>query len=261
MNCQKLESVISDLARKQMMETGLRAAALSHCDDCAVCARSLEEQRRLTKTLRGLAKEMQAAGAPQAVQEYLVAALRSRVTAPATVTTRYRWRHWATAVAAMLLISFAVMAVRLRQQRIAPAVVAVPHKTLDVRQPSESGAGNPAGVQPAVKEEVVNYSPKRPDSAVRLVRPSSRDTKNVAKTVTTTTPADYNSEIATEFLPLGYGNALNLQDGGQIVRVEVPRSTLVSFGLPVNMNRVSERVKADVIFGADGSARAIRFVQ
>jgi len=108
---------------------------------------------------------------------------------------------------------------------------------------------------------VVNYSLKRPDSAVRRVRPSSRDTKNVAKRVTTTTPADYNSEIATEFLPLGYGNALNLQDGGQIVRVEVPRSTLVSFGLPVNMNRVSERVKADVIFGADGSARAIRFVQ
>src|SRR6266536_2662344 len=108
--------------------------------------------------MRGLRKEMQAAGAPQAVQEYLVAALRSRVTAPATVTTRYRWRHWATAVAAMLLIAFAVVAVRLRQKRIAQTVVPVPHKTLAVRQPAEACAGNPAGVQPAVKEEVVNYS-------------------------------------------------------------------------------------------------------
>jgi hypothetical protein len=259
MNCQKLESVICDLAREKMMETGLRAAALSHCDECAVCARSLEEQRRLTKTLRGLVKEMQAVDAPQAVQKYLVAALRSRVTTPATVTTRYRWRHWVAALAAMLLISFAVVAVRLRQQRIAQSAVAVPLKASDARPTSV--AKNPAGVQPTVQGEVVHYPSKRPDSAVRRVRPSGRETKDVAKTVTTTTPADYNSEIATEFLPLGYGNALNLQDGGQIVRVEVPRSTLVSFGLPVNMNRVSERVKADVIFGADGSARAIRFVQ
>ena len=54
---------------------------------------------------------------------------------------------------------------------------------------------------------------------------------------------------------------MNLQDGGQIVRVELPRSTLATFGLPVNMDRYHERVKADVLFGADGQARAIRFVQ
>ena len=56
-------------------------------------------------------------------------------------------------------------------------------------------------------------------------------------------------------------NAASLQDGGQIVRVELPRSALANFGLPVNMERYNEKVKADVIFGVDGLAHAIRFVQ
>jgi hypothetical protein len=56
-------------------------------------------------------------------------------------------------------------------------------------------------------------------------------------------------------------NPALLQDGGQIVRVEVPRTTMASFGLPVNMDRYNERVKADVLVGVDGVPHAIRFVQ
>ena len=55
------------------------------------------------------------------------------------------------------------------------------------------------------------------------------------------------NEIATDFIPLRYMNAANLQDGGQIVRVELPRSALANFGLPVNMERYNEKVKADVL--------------
>ena len=69
------------------------------------------------------------------------------------------------------------------------------------------------------------------------------------------------NEIATEFMPVGYMNAANLQDGGQIVRVELPRSAMASFGFPINMDRYNEKVKADVLLGVDGLARAIRFVQ
>jgi hypothetical protein len=47
---------------------------------------------------------------------------------------------------------------------------------------------------------------------------------------------------------------------GLVVRVELPRSALVSFGLPMNMERADERIKADVLLGNDGLARAIRFV-
>jgi hypothetical protein len=67
-------------------------------------------------------------------------------------------------------------------------------------------------------------------------------------------------EIATGFFPLTYGGTPNLQEGGQMVRVELSRDAVARFGLPVNMDRTSERVKADVLVGADGLAQAIRFV-
>ena len=67
--------------------------------------------------------------------------------------------------------------------------------------------------------------------------------------------------MATDFMPIGYLNSASLQDGGSVVRVELPRSTIVSMGFAVNMDRFGERVKADVLMGADGLARAIRFVR
>jgi len=69
------------------------------------------------------------------------------------------------------------------------------------------------------------------------------------------------TEIATDFLPLTYGAATNLEEGGRMVRVELPHSALATFGLPVNMDRANERVKADVLFGVDGLAHAIRFIR
>ena len=70
-----------------------------------------------------------------------------------------------------------------------------------------------------------------------------------------------NNEIATDFLPVTYGGVANLADGGRMVRIELPRSAMASFGLPVNMDRANELVKADVLVGVDGLAHAIRFVQ
>ena len=49
-------------------------------------------------------------------------------------------------------------------------------------------------------------------------------------------------------------------EGGQVLRVELPRSALLSFGLPMNPDRAGERVKADVLISSDGLPRAIRFV-
>ena len=88
---------------------------------------------------------------------------------------------------------------------------------------------------------------------VRPVTSRRADTASVANHVT--------KEIATDFIPLSYMSATSLQEGGQIIRVQLPRSTLANFGLPVNMDRYNEKVKADVLYGVDGMARAIRFVQ
>jgi hypothetical protein len=74
-------------------------------------------------------------------------------------------------------------------------------------------------------------------------------------------PAAAARPVYTEFIPVAYGEPFRLNEGGRIVRVRMPRTTLASFGLPVNENRVAERIQADVLLGEDNLVRAIRFEQ
>jgi hypothetical protein len=69
------------------------------------------------------------------------------------------------------------------------------------------------------------------------------------------------AEIATEFIPMFYGQGLSPTESARLVRVRLPRSALASFGLPLAEDRRAGRIEADVILGEDGVARAIRFVR
>ena len=65
-------------------------------------------------------------------------------------------------------------------------------------------------------------------------------------------------EIVTQFFPL-----LDVAppfERGELLRVTVPASTMRTVGLPVNEERLGDRVYADVLVGQEGLARAIRFV-
>lgn len=73
--------------------------------------------------------------------------------------------------------------------------------------------------------------------------------------------ASSSEEVTTDFIPLMQGERFTQGEGGHLVRVELPRSALERFGLPVNAERAGGRVKADVLMGEDGLARAIRFVR
>ena len=77
----------------------------------------------------------------------------------------------------------------------------------------------------------------------------------VKETAASVTP-DSAAEITTDFMPVGYANATTLQDGGQLVRVELPRSALVAFGLPMNVNRYEERRLRPTCFLARTAWRA-----
>jgi len=67
--------------------------------------------------------------------------------------------------------------------------------------------------------------------------------------------------VATDFIPLTFSADPLLFEGGQVIRVTMPRSALPGLGVPVNLERFGEEVDADVIIGDDGMARAIRFLQ
>ncbi|HSP68407.1 MAG TPA: hypothetical protein VLN48_11810, partial [Bryobacteraceae bacterium] len=66
-------------------------------------------------------------------------------------------------------------------------------------------------------------------------------------------------EVVTEFFPL-----LDVSlpfERGELLRMRVPASTMRRVGLPVNEDRLSDRITADVLVGEEGMARAIRFVR
>ncbi len=69
------------------------------------------------------------------------------------------------------------------------------------------------------------------------------------------------AEVATEFIAVPGADVAGPMDEPILVRVTLPRTAMVSFGLPMNTERGTEFVKADVVLGNDGLARAIRFVQ
>ncbi|HEX5707774.1 MAG TPA: hypothetical protein VFX96_10795, partial [Pyrinomonadaceae bacterium] len=93
------------------------------------------------------------------------------------------------------------------------------------------------------------------------------DTRTTASLPTTAASRPLNAsagdeadEITTDFIPLVH-DQLAPAGSGHLVRVELPRAALARFGLPLNAERAGERVKADVLMGDDGIARAIRFVR
>jgi hypothetical protein len=90
-------------------------------------------------------------------------------------------------------------------------------------------------------------------SAWRASRPSPADSALALETTT---------EAATAFLPLAYSGVPTTN--AQLVRMEVPRAALASFGLaPIETLAAppSDTVPAEVLVGEDGLARAIRFVR
>jgi hypothetical protein len=63
-----------------------------------------------------------------------------------------------------------------------------------------------------------------------------------------------------EFVSLSYGEDLRELDSLQVVSVELPRTALAALGWPAESAQM-ESVRAEVIVGHDGVARAIRFVE
>ncbi len=129
--------------------------------------------------------------------------------------------RWAIAVAAGLLL---VAFLTPRPQQVAPPQPRMAHITPPVLSPASGSA----------RSSVARHHQ-------RTRRPSA--------------------EVATRFYPLPDAAALAPFEYGTLVRVQLPRSALRVVGLPVNEDRLSERINADVLLGQDGLARAVRFVQ
>lgn len=265
MNCERFQTIAADLARDEMVEASERANALMHVDECKGCAQTWNNQRDLSAGLRTVADRMRSLQAPAHLEGQLRAAFRDRSRVRPITSTPQRWRYWASAVAAALLIVFGVMAWRVHIASLPLPPIVAKSEVVPASQ-TESPKPGPTSVVGAVGNQSAHESaPPRHVASNRNPRksqPRRAEVKHPGPQDSLVVAANTDAkEVATDFVSLGYGSALDLQDGGQLVRIELPRSALARFGLPMNMDRADERVKADVLVGADGLARAIRFVK
>lgn len=258
MNCERFAALVTDLARHGVMEAQLREEALNHTHECERCEMSLNGELALTAKLGMLAEGMNQLRASQELEERLKIAFRSREF-PTRPNVRV-FRPWTTAAAAGVLIALGIV---LASWLFAPLNVEG-ERSITATKPMAAALSDD-DIAAELTEKVTEKGELEATATPALRQPTRKRRGKMNPGVETQTDSDdviYSEvEIATDFLPVNYGGPMNLQDGGQIVRVELPRAALLNFGLPVNMARADERVKADVVVGADGLARAIRFVQ
>lgn len=296
MNCQNFENVLDDIERGALLDARSREAALAHRDSCGLCTARFSDQSAIRAGLRSLAASAADADAPARVEAALLAAFRAQAgAAPGApvadsnvrpLVRRAEVRQWswvktfataataAAAAAVLLMIIPPGTGIDLSSGGDTVANRTAAERAPEV-QPPAGAMIEPVPTLGNAKDqftETADATQEEPPRFSQTPRGGSR---------MTTTPVSYNPAggrraqgarggsrgaardqfVATDFIPLGHGEYSASVDAGQVVRVELPRSALSSIGLPVSADRAGERIKADVLIGEDGVARAIRFVR
>lgn len=272
MNCQEFDQLVTDLANPKtlgMLETGLRNSGLAHATACQRCALQLATTGALIESLGALAETTENSAASAQTEAILLAAFRQHqelatssiqptaIALPVKNSWLPRLPIWAYAAAAVLLVGAMGHAASVwKSASLAPQQVAVTPSPLILPEIHLSPIKTADGSMP-VKQNVKSGITL---AGNREQRKPVDDGSSVQASLGELIPI-YREEVATDFLPLTHDAGTQPMDSGQVIRVQVPRTALASFGLPINIERANEPVKADLLLAEDGSARAIRFIR
>ncbi len=231
MNCRDFERVVGDLARKQLMDEEVSRKALVHAESCTSCGGQLAEERVLSAQLRLLAVSMERETAPARLENTLLSVYRQKISSdtrslPTVLRNSLRLVPWNS-----------------RRVRVAAAAIVFSAISLQLL----------LTVLPPILPTDTEEPPIRPIEQVE----NDDALQGRQRSASTPTPVG----LASEFIPLVPCYAPDCFDGGQVMRVTMPRPALTFFGLPINEQFIQEPVTADVLITEDGVIRAIRFVR
>jgi hypothetical protein len=284
MNCKEFEEIINDLACEHLMLASRRVQALAHKEVCTRCAARLAEERLLTERLR-LVADAEVAETPARLKASMMAAFAERngISTPAAAVPAKieppnlaqfnppqagagkRWSGWQIAAAAAILILLTGVTIALLKggSPINSGPV-TPSQAEDKPSPDapKTALNQESPDAPLTPEkEAVKENTGKSIGGIQLAENrKTRKAKASGGAGLQTASQLAQNEVVTDYIPLTYLNDSTAFDSGLVVRVQVPRATLISMGLPMNVENSSELVKADVVVGDDGVARAIRFV-
>jgi hypothetical protein len=270
MNCEDFENIVNDLAHGRIMDAAARDCGLAHAQVCENCAGRLGNERTMSVMLRTLAASDDEKSAPSATESLLVAAFRQKAARGTDGSRQVRQRRvrWALAAAAMILLALGAfgLAVRLGIQRPPTNQESMvdERSALSAAAPGKAGGTltgerekQAAGQE--LRPAVVRAKKKRYPNASRHASARPRANQILIRDEITLYADD--ADIVTDFIPLTYGDNLKQIEKGELIRVRMPRTALLKFGLPMNVESAGIPVKADLLVGDDGLAHAIRFVR
>ncbi|MFL6275754.1 MAG: hypothetical protein ACJ74G_11265 [Blastocatellia bacterium] len=254
MTCEAFERVVTDLACEFLIEAAARKRALAHACACSRCAARLQQERALTAALNAAASA-EHGQASVGMKTALLAAFQQQ-TAPAPVApppvfinsaTRRSARWLVAAAAALLLLAILVtLQVLHRQSLVESSASSQPTIASAVPATGVTHKTNVQAAPPSDKPKTLSAASRRRMRPVFHHEMASRGVGSL--------------ETVTEFIPLTALADATAMGSGTIMRVEMPRASLIAMGLPLNAERAHETVKADIVVGDDGLARAIRLV-
>jgi hypothetical protein len=231
MNCKEFEAVALEFVRGDLTEAPSQQNLLAHARTCANCARRLGAERLLTSVIEAVIAQDRERTAPQRIENALVVAFREQQ--KSSRSQRVRMTPVIVGAIAACLILAAGITLRRTEK---PNVVTVKQAL-------------PAPAPVPVMAPVYREAKRRPPRTVRAGIRKQPNTKTAAVP----------REIMTDFIPMIYDP--HPIERGRVVRVRLPRTALAAFGLPVNEQQAEQPIRADVVLGEDGLARAIRFIQ
>ena len=260
MNCEDFNNILAELADYRPMPAETRDEGVSHAALCAGCARKLVDARALSANL------LHAAGAesevaPARVKENVLAAfvaqreaetLSQSVVDISSRSKSFWWTAAAAAIAAVIVLAVLLPGWRKQPPTVAPPdFVKAPPVEIPTIKPIETPeappVNRPSNRPAGTSEAAINRRP------FRSVTQREKARQGTSETVAQNT--------SSEYLPLTYLATATAMDTGTVVRVRLSRAALVSLGIPVNIESQSDSVRADIVVGDDGVARAIRLVQ
>lgn len=257
MNCQEFEQIVAELVADTLMSARTRVAALAHASACDSCGDRLAAEQALDQRLIGFANSTRNEQAPVRLKQSLRAEfeaqaryVRNAAEAPKVIQASARkpffnlqW-SWGLA-AAVIVIAVAVSIWQSQQGQKNPIVVAGASPTPTPVVPSEV-------VVPKNNLATNVETRKQAGETVKNKKSPQRRRQSVQP---------YENNLAANYIPLSYAAGSATPDESLVVRVDVPRTTLIAMGLPLSAEHGNEMVKADLRVGIDGVPLAIRLVR
>ncbi len=230
-DCVEFGELLPDLDRPGTRGHDLSEEILAHAEICAPCAALMMEAESLNFGLRQLAETSAGMEAPARVEAALLNEFRR--TKSAAARRKFHRELAALAVAALVLLAVG-LGIYWR------------HLNASGSNTSPSVATNPApGVNP---------------SPSTVTAPENGNEKSAQSAAEQPTSISDESEYATSFVPLPYADDPSETQGGAVVRVDLPRASLVSMGVPVSGLNAGGHVVADLMLSEDGTPQAIRLI-